>query len=69
MQEQIDTNIEGMLINSAAANGNSQYFMRQNGEMKSEIVKVRNFTVTETKSLAEKIDTVKATADKSWAAV
>ncbi|WP_038181393.1 host specificity protein J, partial [Xenorhabdus bovienii] len=69
LQEQIDTNIEGMLINSAAANGNSQYFMRQNGEMKSEIVEVRNFTVTETKSLAEKIDTVKATADKSWAAV
>ncbi|MDE9566823.1 host specificity protein J, partial [Xenorhabdus bovienii] len=69
LQEQIDTNIEGMLINSAALNGNSQYFMRQNGEMKSEIVEVRNFTVTETKSLAEKIDTVKATADKSWAAV
>lgn len=42
--------------------------MRENGKMKAEIVRVDNFVVTETTALAESINQVRVTADKSWAA-
>ncbi|HGJ5854796.1 DUF1983 domain-containing protein [Arsenophonus nasoniae] len=68
LKKGIDSSTEAILENAKGLNGNTQYFMRQNGKMKAEIVRVDNYVVTETKALAESIHQVRATADKSWAA-
>ena len=68
LQKGLDANVEGILENAAALGGTVQHFLRENGKMRAEIVEVRNYVVTETTALAEKIDIVKVTADESWAA-
>ncbi|HGJ5854322.1 DUF1983 domain-containing protein [Arsenophonus nasoniae] len=68
LKKGIDSSTEAILENAKGLNGNTQYFMRQNGKMKAAIVRVDNYVVTETKALAESIHQVRATADKSWAA-
>ncbi|WP_246067358.1 phage tail tip protein J-related protein [Arsenophonus nasoniae] len=68
LKKGIDSSTEAILENAKGLNGNTQYFMRQNGKMKAKIVRVDNYVVTETKALAESIHQVRATADKSWAA-
>ncbi|MFS1539290.1 MAG: host specificity protein J [Candidatus Phlomobacter fragariae] len=64
----IDSSNEATLENAKGLNGNFQHFVRENGKMKAEIVRVDNYVVTETKALAESIHQVRATADNSLAA-
>lgn len=66
LQSQADDNFEA-IINNANAYGQWGYWQRETGAMKAEIIEVRNYTVTETTALAEKIDAVKVTADDSFA--
>ncbi|HGJ5855640.1 DUF1983 domain-containing protein [Arsenophonus nasoniae] len=68
LKEGINSSTEAILENAKGLGGNFTYFVRENGKMKAEIVEVRNYVVTETTALAEKLDQVKVTADKSWAA-
>ncbi|MER5069252.1 phage tail tip fiber protein, partial [Morganella morganii] len=62
-----DDNFEAIINNANNAYGQWGYWQRENGAMKAEIIEVRNYTVTETKALAEKLDAVKVTADDSFA--
>ncbi|WGL99184.1 phage tail protein [Arsenophonus sp. aPb] len=68
LREGINSSTEAILENAKGLGGNFTYFVRENGKMKAEIVEVRNYVVTETTALAEKLDQVRVTADNSWAA-
>lgn len=68
LREGINGNSEAILENAKGLNGIFQHYMRENGKMKAEIIEVRNYVVTETTALAEKLDQVRVTADDSWAA-
>ncbi|WP_334249295.1 phage tail protein [Morganella morganii] len=67
LQSQADDNFEAIINNANNAYGQWNYWQRENGAMKAEIIEVRNYTVTETTALAEKLDAVKVTADDSFA--
>ncbi len=67
LQSQADDNFEAIINNANNAYGQWGYWQRESGAMKAEIIEVRNYTVTETTALAEKIDAVKVTADDSFA--
>ena len=67
LQSQADDNFEAIINNANNAYGQWGYWQRESGAMKAEIIEVRNYTATETKALAEKIDAVKVTADDSFA--
>lgn len=67
LQSQADDNFEAIINNANNAYGQWGYWQRETGSMKAEIIEVRNYTVTETTALAEKIDAVKVTADDSFA--
>ena len=67
LQSQADDNFEAIINNANNAYGQWGYWQRENGAMKAEIIEVRNYTVTETTALAEKLDAVKVTADDSFA--
>ncbi|WP_036425604.1 phage tail tip fiber protein, partial [Morganella morganii] len=67
LQSQADDNFEAIINNANNAYGQWGYWQRENGAMKAEIIEVRNYTVTETKALAEKLDAVKVTADDGFA--
>ncbi|EPS7972180.1 phage tail tip fiber protein, partial [Morganella morganii] len=67
LQSQADDNFEAIINNANNAYGQWGYWQRESGAMKAEIIEVRNYTVMETKALAEKIDAVKVTADNSFA--
>ncbi|WGL97225.1 DUF1983 domain-containing protein [Arsenophonus sp. aPb] len=68
LKEGINSSTEAILENAKGLGGNFTYFVRENGKMKAEIIEVRNYVVTETTALAEKLDQVRVTADNSWAA-
>ena len=67
LQSQADDNFEAIINNANNAYGQWGYWQRETGAMKAEIIEVRNYTVTETTALAEKLDAVKVTADDSFA--
>ncbi|MEM7839153.1 host specificity protein J [Morganella morganii] len=67
LQSQADDNFEAIINNANNAYGQWGYWQRETGLMKAEIIEVRNYTVTETTALAEKLDAVKVTADDSFA--
>ena len=67
LQSQADDNFEAIINNANNAYGQWGYWQRETGTMKAEIIEVRNYTVTETTALAEKLDAVKVTADDSFA--
>ena len=67
LQSQADDNFEAIINNANNAYGQWNYWQRETGAMKAEIIEVRNYTVTETTALAEKLDAVKVTADDSFA--
>ncbi|MGJ7100843.1 DUF1983 domain-containing protein, partial [Morganella morganii] len=67
LQSQADDNFEAIINNANNAYGQWNYWQRETGSMKAEIIEVRNYTVTETTALAEKVDAVKVTADDSFA--
>lgn len=67
LQSQADDNFEAIINNANNAYGQWNYWQRENGAMKAEIIEVRNYTVTATTALAEKIDAVKVTAEDSFA--
>lgn len=67
LKSQADDNFEAIINNANNAYGQWGYWQRETGAMKAEIIEVRNYTVTETTALAEKIDAVKVTADDSFA--
>ncbi|MBT0397597.1 host specificity protein J, partial [Morganella morganii subsp. morganii] len=67
LQSQADDNFEAIINNANNAYGQWNYWQRESGAMKAEIIEVRNYTVTATTALAEKIDAVKVTADDSFA--
>ncbi|MEM8006612.1 host specificity protein, partial [Morganella morganii subsp. sibonii] len=67
LQSQADDNFEAIINNANNAYGQWGYWQRENGAMKAEIIEVRNYTVTATTALAEKLDAVKVTADDSFA--
>ncbi|MFS1539322.1 MAG: DUF1983 domain-containing protein [Candidatus Phlomobacter fragariae] len=68
LKSSIDSSNEAILEDAKGLNGNFQHFVRENGKMKAEIVRVDNYVVTETRALAESVHQVRATADKSWVA-
>ncbi|MEM8321604.1 DUF1983 domain-containing protein, partial [Morganella morganii] len=56
------------IINNANnAYGQWGYWQRENGAMKAEIIEVRNYMVTETTALAEKLDAVQVKAEDGLA--
>ncbi|MEM8319685.1 DUF1983 domain-containing protein, partial [Morganella morganii] len=56
------------IINNANnAYGQWGYWQRENGAMKAEIIEVRNYTITETTALAEKLDAVQVKAEDGLA--
>ncbi|MEX9771176.1 host specificity protein J, partial [Morganella morganii] len=67
LRSQADDNFEAIINNANNAYGQWNYWQRETGSMKAEIIEVRNYTVTETTALAEKLDAVKVTADDSFA--
>ncbi|HCM61797.1 MAG TPA: host specificity protein, partial [Morganella sp. (in: Bacteria)] len=67
LQSQADDNFEAIINNANNAYGQWNYWQRESGVMKAEIIGVRNYTVTATTALAEKIDSVKVTAEDSFA--
>lgn len=67
LHSQADDNFEAIINNANNAYGQWGYWQRETGAMKAEIIEVRNYTVTETTALAEKLDAVKVTADDSFA--
>ncbi|WP_371327755.1 host specificity protein J, partial [Morganella sp. HMSC11D09] len=58
---------EAIINNANNTYGQWMHLQRENGVMKAEIIRVDNYVVTETKALAEHLDAVQATADKSLA--
>lgn len=58
----MNDNFESIIRNTELADGQWKYLKRENDVRKAEIVEVRNYTVSETASLSEKLDSVKATA-------
>ncbi len=67
LQSQADDNFEAIINNANNAYGQWGYWQRENGAMKAEIIEVRNYTVTETKALAEKLDAVQVKAEDGLA--
>ncbi|MBT0464017.1 DUF1983 domain-containing protein, partial [Morganella morganii subsp. morganii] len=67
LRSQADDNFEAIINNANNAYGQWGYWQRENGAMKAEIIEVRNYTVTETKALAEKLDAVQVKAEDGLA--
>ncbi|MGJ7141773.1 phage tail tip fiber protein, partial [Morganella morganii] len=67
LQSQADDNFEAIINNANNAYGQWGYWQRENGAMKAEIIEVRNYTVTETTALAEKLDAVQVKAEDGLA--
>ncbi|HHN8389373.1 host specificity protein J [Morganella morganii] len=67
LQSQADDNFEAIINNANNAYGQWGYWQRETGSMKAEIIEVRNYTVTETTALAEKLDAVQVKAEDGLA--
>lgn len=67
LQSQADDNFEAIINNANNAYGQWGYWQRENGAMKAEIIEVRNYTITETTALAEKLDAVQVKAEDGLA--
>ncbi|HDU8566856.1 TPA: DUF1983 domain-containing protein [Morganella morganii] len=67
LQSQADDNFEAIINNANNAYGQWGYWQRENGAMKAEIIEVRNYMVTETTALAEKLDAVQVKAEDGLA--
>ncbi|MGJ7072941.1 host specificity protein J [Morganella morganii] len=67
LQSQANDNFEAIINNANNVYGQWGYWQRENGVMKAEIIDVRNYTVTETTALAEKLDAVQVKAEDGLA--
>ncbi|WP_421930481.1 phage tail tip protein J-related protein [Morganella morganii] len=67
LQSQANDNFEAIINNANNVYGQWGYWQRENGAMKAEIIEVRNYTVTETTALAEKLDAVQVKAEDGLA--
>ncbi|EMH4535547.1 DUF1983 domain-containing protein, partial [Morganella morganii] len=67
LQSQADDNFEAIINNANNTYGQWNYWQRETGSMKAEIIEVRNYTVTETTALAGKLDAVQVKAEDGLA--